>query len=45
LGARPTKRVVFDHSEYEDVLGNLKIQIKEKKDRKELDQMKKAVMD
>ena len=37
MGGRPTKRVVFDHSEYEDVLGNLKIQIKEKLDKRHQD--------
>jgi hypothetical protein len=30
MGNRPHKRIYFDHSEYEDLKGNLKLQINQK---------------
>ena len=38
--ARFAKRVIFDHSDYDDLLGKIIDQIHEKKDRELLDKIK-----
>lgn len=37
MGSRPTKRVFFDHSDYEDKNGNLQVQMIEKLTKRQIE--------